>query len=353
MNIWKTQKSMENPKLIGRPLLVLHLKTYTWRFIRRSDIPPEEPCVFIAREPFTVLGIDPRTSRATIANLARQKQQEWIACMASKSVPARHRHAMTTRVDQAVAILTQDCLRYRAFARHYRAQLTQITPERIQKKVFHAILNAYPKLGKRDALHQMKGGGIFSGSMLAAAVLAIVVMSMPVGGFTLFGFTLFATTITASWGPLAFFPSLTIALLGAVGAYYYRRHRNVFREMRNALSFQLAYLEEVARSLEDHFMLALCASHKKENPAYVAHLKDLREYLPRQMDIITTELVNRALARMAEVAAEISDSQRLTADTFLEGLGRNPELMREALGAAVTDQIEKWAGQSLNPKKEE
>lgn len=353
MNLTKTGKAKQTPKSIGRPLLVWSFKANAWRFLRRSETPPNDPCLFIAREPFTILGIDPRASRKTIAAELTQKQRVWKLRTNSREIPAQYRAAMNGAIDDAVAVLTNDCLRYRAFARHYTAQLTQVTPERIQKKMFQAVLKSCPEMRKREALRKVKGGGIFSASMLAAFVLAIVIMSVPVGGFTIFGLTLFAATIIASWGPIALLPSLTIGVLGAVGAYYYRRHRNVFAELQAALGSQVAYLEEVGRSFEDRLMLSLYGCYVQDSRSYTAQLDQMRSQLVSQMDETIAQLVREAVSTISQLVTETTDAEHLTAETFLKGLGSNPDLMRQALATAVGSQMKELTTLKLSAKKEE
>ena len=81
----KPKNGSEAPSIAGRPLLLPDPLSEELHLVSRDVIPPPRQALFVAREPFTILGIDPSTDHSAIAAAASSKVDEWLKLLGDQA----------------------------------------------------------------------------------------------------------------------------------------------------------------------------------------------------------------------------------------------------------------------------
>jgi hypothetical protein len=337
-NVTRKSKTVE---CIGRPLQVRDLNGGFWRFLKREEIPPRSEVAFIASEPFTILGIDPRDRVDDIKTTALENSAKWEALLAEGDMTKPDAVSMLGHIRHASEILAEDCIIYRSFAAQFNKSFSHFNSKAVQSTILKAILKLCPSLLRRDTYYRLKQGGLFSSSVLMSLMLLFTVAAVPIGGA--FGGALFATTILAQLGPLAIIPIIALLALGAVAATMYRKHRSVINELRPHLRVHILNIEALARAVEDRLLLKSFDAYRiGATPNYRA----FREETSKTMTVIIQRVISRWIDRVGVLLEK--EEGGTTPDRFIELLRDNTQIVLEAMDRVVADEMDKLAGSGIH-----
>ena len=330
----KPKKGSEASSIAGRRLLVADPLSEELQLLGRDGIPPPRQIHFIAREPFTILGIDPNTDHSAIAAAASSKFDEWLKVLADQSEYERERKSL----ENAHRILShrESLFRYRGFVKKvYDPSRKQVTIGKLQRSFAKAIVSCVPELRSRQTLHDVKAGGGFGFSVLIAAVLLVAVLTIPVGGITVLGFTLFAKTLVVTWGPLAILPALAVLTTGGLAAYWYHQHADVFRKIHEVLGEAFQQIEALGAVIEDIFLLRgfdLFEKNSAEFRGWRRHAEKKRDEL---LELFITKFVGAFVDQLVAVLSQAHQGPEMSADEFFQFLTDHPHEVRSSFKRAL------------------
>ena len=315
-------KAKSKPPLIGRPLMVTGPDGRDMRFLSRTGIPPESPAHFTASEPFTVLGISPRASARDITALAGKRGRQWLALLPNTKKWDVERRT----VRQAMDLLKDrsSCMEYRAFARSTSDPENRVSRDVLQRKIARMIVQEMPGLRDRQKIRDLKSGGLVGLSFLSSLVLLIVVLTLPVGGVTVLGLTVLTTTLIASWGPLALLPAAAILALGGLGAYYYKKHSQVFRELQSFMQEIIGRMEVMVQAAEDVFLLHAYRCYQEDRESFVNHYASVKKIHDRFLDERIRDWVRDLVGRLGSLMEEQSGGNKMRPEDFFSFLSDHP-----------------------------
>lgn len=321
--------------MLGRPLLVVDYDLQDIRFIRRSQIPLGSPTHFFSLEPFTILGINPRVSYADITNTAIAKADIYCSSLPDKDEYAREKEALRN----AVNILgnQQSCIQYRSFARKYDQSRQMLSGSKMERRFAKAIIGHAPGLRKLQTIRNSKSGGILAVSLLVSLVLLIVVLTIPVGGVAIFGFTFFASTLIAAWGPLAILPVVALVGLGGLGAYWYKQHKDVFVELQGYLGQILDYMEAMAYSVEDIFLMQGFRLFQRDPTAYRFDQERIQKTRDEFISDFVEKYVEAFVDRLSSMITEREIDENMNPEQFFEFLADNPGEVQQCFLLALSE----------------
>ena len=325
--------------MLGRQLLVWYPASGTWKYLDRSEIPSPAPCVFVAAEPCTVLGIDPETTPTTIAERAEAAGGEWQERISEIDVPSNLRRWMTATVAEAVSILKVDCRGYRSFASAFGERIKLPTERSIQRVLIKALFNQYPQLGSKNALQQIRGGALMGSALMAALALTIGALAIPVGGTAILGVTLFATTLAASWGPFAFIPATIVSVLGILATTYYRRHHSMFTDLSHVLRDQIMHIHAVAMLVVDDCLLGAYRKHTEEPGSCKLDAREIQEAVHERVRRVVDGATTRAIERLEALRSHTKGDNRCTFNDFCAWLGNRMDILSPLFNETLATEV--------------
>ena len=346
----RQSRSIQKIFILGRPLLVVDQNSQDIRFIPRELIPPGSPAHFLAMEPFTILGISPHASYADISETAGTKAVAWFLVLPDTGEYAREQASL----HNAVNILgnRQSCAQFRSFTRSYDQSRKSYSRSKIQRRFAHAIIGNATGLRKRQTIRNIQSGSILGVSLLVSLVMLIVVMTLPVGGVTILGFTLFANTLISAWGPFAIMPIAAVAGLGVLGAYWYKRHKDVFLELQGCLGLVMDHMEAMAYAIEDVFLLDGFRLFQEDSSVF--RINKVR--IQQDRDAIMSEFVERYVevfvSRLSSMISERESTARMNAEQLFTFIADHPGEVQQCFQHAFSDLVIKMRAALLQLEAE-
>jgi hypothetical protein len=331
---------------IGRPLQIRDLNAGFWRLLKPEEIPPRSKAAFIASEPFTILGIDPKASVDDIATKAPENAAKWEMLFSRGGMMESETASMCGHIRRASEIITEDCIIYRAFAAQFNKSFSHFDGKAIQRSMLKAILGLCPSLRRRDTYYRLIQGGLFSSSALISLLFLFCIAVVPFGG--LFGSALFATTVLAQLGLLAVLPVVVVLALGAVAGIMFRKHRSVINEIRPHLRAHILNIEALARAVEDGLLLRSFDAYRS---GASTDYKALREEVSETMTVIVQRVVSRWIDGVASLLAK--EGGETTPDRCYELIRDNAQIVLETMDRAVADEMDKLAGSGTHQIEED
>lgn len=330
----KTKNGSEASSIAGRPLLVTDLGAQELQLMSRDRIPPSRPVHFSAREPFTVLGIDPNEGHVAVADAASANVDEWLKLIGGQVGYDGERMSL----ENAYRILghRESLFRYRGFVRKvYDPSRKEVTPGKLQRSFARAIVSCVPELRNRQTLHDVKAGVGFGFSLLIAAVLLVAVITVPVGGITVLGYTLFAQTLIVTWGPLAILPAVAVLTTGGLAAYWYRRHADIFRRIHEALGEALQQIEALGGVIEDSFLLHGFDLFQKDPAEFHRWRKQAEKKRDETLELFIAEFVKSFVDQLVEVLSRLHPKPEMSAEEFFQFLADHQYEVRTSFKCAL------------------
>lgn len=318
---------IKSPSILGRPLLAADPVSCSISFLSRTDMPPLSPVHFQAKEPFTVLGVNPQDASSDISVQAVRQADAWLAILPRTPKYERERGA----VQNAMSMLgqQQSIIQYRAFARKYEVSRKPFSRNSIQRGLARAIVSQSPLLRSKQKIRTVQSGGIFAVAFLMSLVLLIVILTLPVGGVAIMGYVIFSTTLIAAWGPAAIIPVLALLALGGVSAYLFKRYKDVFQELQAHLGQVLDYMESMAYAFEDNFFLREFKTHQQAPDEFKMHKKQMCDERTRHMSAFIDMYIRSFIDRLSELAKKWEGRENVTVDRFFALLADHPGEVRE------------------------
>ena len=327
----KSSKAM----ILGRPFLVLDNNSLSIRFCSRDLIPPRSPAHFPATEPFTILGINPGHSYTDTIENMRRKTAEWLSVLPSTEEYRREADAIHT----AEKILgdQRSFIRYKSFARRYDASRKNLSKSKIHRQFAKAIIRSTPILRKRQTIRTTQSGGILSISLLISIVLLVAVFTIPAGVVSLLGVTLLSETIFVTWGPFAIVPIATLAAIGALGAYWYKQHKDVFVELQTSLGQDMDYIEAMVYAIEDRYFMRSYELFQADSSRFV--LK--KRHIEKARDVIMADFIKKYVSafvsRLTDMIRKSEAAETISADQFFAFLENNPGEVQQCFQYSLFD----------------
>lgn len=306
-------------------------------FLARQSIPPPHAVHFPATEPFTVLGISPRATYADVDRLSSSRSSLWLEHLCEEATFNRERQA----ISDAKSILgdRHSCTQYRSFARSYDKSRRPLSRGKLQRQFAHAVVSHAPALRKRQNLHDIRSGGIFGVSLLISIVLLIVVLTIPIGGLSIFGFTLFAQTLIAAWGPFAIIPAAALIALGGLGAYWYRQHKHIFKELQSYLAQVMDHMEAMAYSVEDRFLLLGFRLFQKDSTSFHVNKAQVQKARDAIMSEFVAQYTAAFVERLSMVVQETQQAAQMRVEDFFAFLAEHPAEVQNCFHSTFSELV--------------
>jgi len=194
----------------------------------------------------------------------------------------------------------------------------------IQRRFAKAIVRLSPSLRNRQTIRDLQSGGIVGLSLLIATVLLVVVLTVPVGGVTILGLTLFAKTLIVAWGPLALIPIAALLALGGCGAFWYKKHKDVFRELQDYLCEVIEHMESMAYAIEDIFFLYSFQLFQEDSSVLHEKKSGIRKTCDDFMTQFISEYVDSFIDRLSRVATDQCGKGDMSPESFFQFLSLHP-----------------------------
>jgi hypothetical protein len=309
--------------LLGRDLVVFNHASDPpeIRRLAGNQIPPAHACVFWAREPFTVLGINTTESAKTTPGLAQDRFAAWQDHSQRFGMPDSLRQSL----DRAQNILTRDSIHYKAFARRF-LQYVSVEPKRevLEFLLLRILLTQHVHSYEKNASANGKiDAREFAAKMLCASLIDIVRSLGVRGGLHVLG------GLRGYWGT---WKSVIEVAAGTGGWRREYSNHNTFRKaylsISDAFTTGIDIALEIAHSYWDLKLIQAWECHrdsplpqrsirqsvKEAKAAMNAHAEDV-------ISVMAEHLVN---AFSGFVAPESGDGQCVTGD-YLAYIEANAE----------------------------
>jgi hypothetical protein len=323
--------------MLGRPLLIVENSSQQIRFIPRKEIPPASPVHFPAKEPFTILGINPNASYSDVIEAASSKVNDWFSYLPDTGEYEREQASLR----DALSILEnrQSFTQYRSFARKYDQSRKELSRSRIQRMFAKTIISQAPELRKRQKIRDMQSGGILAVSLLVSIVLLIVVLTIPVGGVTILGLSLFANTLFIAWGPFAIIPIAALIGLGGLGAYWYKQYKDVFLDLQGYLGQVMDYVEAMAYAVEDIFLLDGFRLFQESSSEFCVNKERIQQDRDDFMSEFVKRYVEKFVIRLSSTISEYGSDQSMKTEQFFALLADHPGEVQQCFQHAFSDMV--------------
>jgi hypothetical protein len=339
----KPKNGSEASSIAGRPLLLADPRAEELSFMVGDEIPPPLPVHFPASEPYTILGIDPETPHDAVASIASARAGAWLKVLAYHAEYERERASITA----ALQILgqRQTIFRYRSFIRTtYDPARTDVTPAKLQRAFAAAIISCAPELRRRQTLKDVQAGIGFGSSLLIAAVLLVGVVTVPIGGITLLGFPLFAKTALIAWGPIAILPALGVLSAGALAAYWYHQHADVFLQIHESLSEALQQIAALGAALDDVYLLRCFHLFERTPEEFHKQQRLAEQERNTVLEIFIGEFVRAFVDELVVSLSQVGLSTEMNSDELFQYLKDHPAEVRSCFkrvlyGTAVDPEL--------------
>jgi hypothetical protein len=324
--------------ILGRPLLIIDHHSLSIRFYSRELIPPRFPVHFPATEPFTVLGITPGHSYVDTIEIIRRKAAEWLSVLPTTEEYGRETAAIRT----AENILgdKQAFMRYQSFARKYEESRKNLSKSKIHRQFAKSIIQSTPVLGKRQTIRTTQSGGILSVSLVVSILMLVAVFTIPVGVFSILGATLLSETIFLTWGPFALVPIATLVAVGALGAYWYKRHKDVIVELQASLGQVMDYVEAMVYAIEDRYFIRSYELFQAGSSSFVTKKKHIEKARDAIMADFIKKYVSAFVSRLADMIRKSEAADTISADQFFAFLENNPGEVQQCFQYSLFDLAE-------------